>query len=51
MFPEVYYLTICAEVLTRKATLLPGVQHMAAKYHPSYIIEPPAAENNYIINY
>ena len=48
---EVYYLTICAEVLTRKATLLPGVQHMQAQYHPHCIIEPSAAENSYIIKY
>ena len=52
MFPEVYYLTIYAEVLSRKATSEPGVQHMMeARYHPHCIIEPSAAENNYIIKY
>ena len=51
MFPEVYYLTICADVLTRKATSESGVQHTEARYHPHYIIEPLAAENYYIIKY
>ena len=51
MCPEVYYLTIYAEVLTLKVTSEPGVQHMEAQYHPHYIIEPSAAENDYIINY
>ena len=51
MFPEVYYLTICAEVLTRKATSESGVQHTEARYHPHYIIETLAAENDYIIKY
>ena len=51
MCPEVYYLTVCAQVLTRKATSLPGVQHMDSQYHPHYIIEPSAAEKNYIIKY
>ena len=49
MCPEVYYLTICADVLNRKSTSLPGVQHMEAQYHPNYIIEQSASENDYII--